>query len=177
MTVRDPLEQLATSRQRFVEFVRRRVRDDERAEDIVQASLARAVESFDSLREQDRLAPWFYSILRNAITDSYRQGARSKEVSLPPELDLEDEQYIERQLCECFAALLPALQPQYAELIERLDLQGEQSAAAAEDMGISANNLKVRHHRARQALKRRLQETCRVCAEHHCLDCTCRETD
>jgi hypothetical protein len=27
---------------------------------------------------------------------------------------------------------------------------------------------------ARQALKQRLEETCRICAVHGCLDCTCQ---
>jgi RNA polymerase sigma-70 factor (ECF subfamily) len=30
-------------------------------------------------------------------------------------------------------------------------------------------------HRARQALRRRLEESCGTCAEHACLDCSCGE--
>ena len=32
-----------------------------------------------------------------------------------------------------------------------------------------------RVHRARQALKARLKESCGLCAEHGCVDCTCRK--
>ena len=32
----------------------------------------------------------------------------------------------------------------------------------------------VRLHRARKALRLRLEETCRACADHGCLDCTCK---
>jgi len=175
MNVADSVEQLARSRERFLAFVKSRIDDPELAEDIVQTSLARAVESFDSLRAHDRVVPWFYTILRNAITDSYRQRGKAREVELPPEFDVADEPEMERRLCECFSALLPAIKPEYAELIESLDLGDEAPEAAARRLGITANNLKVRHHRARQALRQRLDETCRVCARHHCLDCTCQE--
>ena len=39
--------------------------------------------------------------------------------------------------------------------------------------GISLDNVKVRRHRARKALRERLVDTCRLCADHGCLDCTC----
>jgi RNA polymerase sigma-70 factor (ECF subfamily) len=77
-------------------------------------------------------------------------------------------------LCECFRSLLPSLNPDYAEIIEVLDLQDAPTTVTAERLQLSPSALKVKRHRARQALKRRLEETCRVCAQHHCLDCTCK---
>jgi RNA polymerase sigma-70 factor (ECF subfamily) len=174
MNSTDGVEQLALSRDRFLAFVNSRISDPGLAEDIVQTSLVRAAESIDNLKDRDRLVPWFYAILRNAVTDSYRQHAKPREVELPANFDIAEEPELERHLCECFAALLPSLKPEYAELIESLDLANEGSNVTALRLGLSVNNLKVRHHRARQALKRKLEETCRVCAEHHCLDCTCQ---
>ena len=58
----------------------------------------------------------------------------------------------EAVLCACFVPLVGALKPEYAELIELLDLRGEVTEAAAARLGITPNNLKVRRHRARQAL-------------------------
>ena len=79
----------------------------------------------------------------------------------------------EQVLCACFRELIPALKPDYALLIERLDLANGDSAQVAAELELTPNNLKVRHHRARQALRRRLEESCRLCAKHGCLDCTC----
>lgn len=169
----DAIAQLALSQDRFLAFVRARVADPEVAEDVLQASLLKAVEGIGKLRDQERLVPWFYSILRNAVTDIYRQHGKFREVELPPEFDIAEEPELVRRLCECFEALLPTLKPEYAEIIESLDLTGEGSEATAARLGVSATNLKVRHHRARQALKRSLEQTCRVCAQHHCIDCTC----
>jgi DNA-directed RNA polymerase specialized sigma24 family protein len=39
--------------------------------------------------------------------------------------------------------------------------------------GITANNLTVRLHRARQRLRIELERTCRICSRHGCLDCSC----
>jgi RNA polymerase sigma-70 factor (ECF subfamily) len=171
----ETIETLADFRERFLAYVRQRVADPELAEDVVQTSLLKAAESLGSLRSQDSLMPWFYAILRNAITDAYRTRARGLEVAMANDFDAEEEEEVHAALCECLAMLVPTLRTEYATLIEGLDLRGEPSDGMAERLGVTSNNLKVRHHRARRALRRRLEETCRVCAEHHCLDCTCRE--
>jgi RNA polymerase sigma-70 factor (ECF subfamily) len=71
--------------------------------------------------------------------------------------------------------LIPTLKPEYADLIQRLDLKGEITDEVAAALDLNANNLRVRHHRARQQLRERLEQTCRMCAKHGCLDCTCHE--
>jgi RNA polymerase sigma-70 factor (ECF subfamily) len=171
----ETIETLAGFRERFLGYARRRISDPQVAEDVVQTSLLKAAESLGSLRSQESLIPWFYGILRNAITDAYRTRARTLEVALVDDFDAEEEEQVHAALCECFAALLPGLRAEYATLIDHLDLRGEPSNEMAQRLGITAKNLKVRHHRARQALRKRLAETCRVCAEHHCLDCTCED--
>jgi RNA polymerase sigma-70 factor (ECF subfamily) len=76
-------------------------------------------------------------------------------------------------LCECFRELLPALKPEYADILAALDLGDEDTAAYARRAGLTPSNLKVRRHRARKALRQSLMDTCRLCADHGCLDCTC----
>ncbi len=172
----DFADELLLSRERFLNFVTGRIHDRDLAEDIVQDSLLRALRAAPELRDESRLVSWFYSILRNAITDAQRK--RSVELRrgepLTESFDLpEPPAEVEAALCECFRELLPSLRPEYAELVERLDLHEEPQAEVADALGITRNNLKVRHHRARRALRARLEETCRVCSEHGCLDCTC----
>jgi RNA polymerase sigma-70 factor (ECF subfamily) len=166
---------LLNSRQQFLDYVRRRIADPELAEDILQESLLRAIQAAPTLRHEDRLIPWFRSILQNAIVDAYRRrGVERKYVDDAELEELPAESEDEAVLCTCFQALVPTLKPEYAELIQALDLGREPPEAVAKRLGITPNNLKVRRHRARQALRQRLEETCRTCAEHHCLDCTCR---
>jgi RNA polymerase sigma-70 factor, ECF subfamily len=166
---------LLEAREKFLGYIRKRIDDPELAEDILQDSLLRATQAAPTLRDQDRLIPWFYRILQNAITDTYRRRGVERKHVVPvvaeePRVEPEDE----ATLCECFRALVPTLKTEYAELIQAIELGGETPEAAAQRLGVTPNNLKVRRHRARQALRRRLEETCRSCAEHGCLDCTCR---
>ena len=165
---------LLDARGQFLGYIRKRIDDPELAEDILQDGLLRAVRAAPELRDEERLVPWFYRVLQNAIVDAYRR--RSAEharviVADVPEIAAEPED--DAELCACFERLIPTLKTEYADLIRALELGQESPGAAAERLGITTNNLKVRRHRARQALRQRLEETCRTCADHGCLDCTC----
>jgi RNA polymerase sigma-70 factor (ECF subfamily) len=179
-TARPPLDgllgsRLLDAREQLLGYVRKRIDDPELAEDILQDSLLRALRAAPDLRDERRLVPWFYRILQHAIVDAYRRrGAATKRVALTEETEPSVEPADEAELCACFRDLIPTLKPEYAELIEAVELGSESPEAAAQRLGVTPNNLKVRRHRARQALRRRLEETCRACAEHGCLDCTCR---
>ena len=58
-------------------------------------------------------------------------------------------------------------------VFRRVDLEGEAVNGAAQAIGITPNNAGVRLHRARKALLREVQRSCRTCATHGCLDCSC----
>ena len=170
------MQPLLDARERFLGFLRSKLGDAELAEDVLQESLLKALRAAPDIRDDERLVAWFYRVLQNAVVDVYRRrGADRGRLTGLEGVDLaaEPEETEEAVLCECFRDLVPALKPEYGELIRALDLEGEAPEAAAARLGITPNNLKVRRHRARQALRARLEETCRVCAEHHCLECTC----
>lgn len=167
--------ELLHHRQQLLGFARRKLADPDLAEDVFQDSLLKALRAAPDLRDRDKLLPWFYRILNNAIAETYRRR-QVEEKSLQRfgyEQELAADEEETRALCVCFRALIPTLKPEYAELIDSLDLAGGDPAQVAARLGITANNLKVRRHRARLALRRRLEESCRLCAEHGCLDCTC----
>lgn len=169
------VQRLLAHRAKLLAFVRKRTSDADLAEDIFQDALLKALRSAPSLEEETKLLAWFYRVLRNAITDSYRRAAaedRRAEAAVrafEPEIEPE----AERELCECFNDLIPALKPEYRELILAIELGGESPESAAKRLGVERNNLKVRRFRARQQLREKLEETCRACAKHGCLDCTC----
>ena len=166
---------LLESRAALLAFIRSKVSDAEAAEDILQDSLLKALRAAPTLRDEERLVSWFYQIVRHAIADHYRrlgreaQGleayAREEETIAEPE--------DEARLCRCVEPLIPTLKAEYADVITRVDLGGAASDVAAAAFGITPDNLKVRRMRARKQLRQRLEETCRACATHGCLDCTC----
>lgn len=67
------IEQLIQSSGKLLAHVRSKVSDPVLAEDLLQESLLKALRSAPTLRDEEKLLPWFYTILNNAITDLYRR--------------------------------------------------------------------------------------------------------
>jgi RNA polymerase sigma factor (sigma-70 family) len=162
---------------RFLAFLTSRVGHLQTAEEILQTALARIIER-DPLIDLESVSAWFYRVLRNAIADYYRRQAaesRALDAWRTEQAELEDDDDLQRTVCACVGDLIPRLKPEYAELLVRVELNGESLQDAAKSLAITPNNASVRLHRARQSLKQRLEETCRTCAAHGCLDCNCQE--
>lgn len=172
----DQLERLVELRTRFLSFLRPRVSDMATAEDILQAAFVRAVEHGAELRDGESAVAWFYSILRNALTDHYRRAAtRSKAMEgFGAEFSEVYEPAIEAEVCACISEVVKDLKPAYRTAIERVDLGGETIEAFARSEKTTKNNASVRLYRARKEVAKKLTAVCGVCAEHKCHDCSCR---
>ena len=165
----------------FRSFLRRRIGDEALAEDLLQQSFVKAVEHQHSLRNEDSVVAWFYRVLRNTVIDYYRMhGAESRrDEAFLQELTHrgEDKEMLldemKAAVCQCLYGIMPELRSNYRELLRRIDLEGESPAHVADDLNITLNNLTVRLHRARQALREGLERSCGVCSQHGCLNCTC----
>lgn len=170
-------EQLLQQLDAFTAFARARVGDPDLAADVVQDSLLKAVKSAPQLRDDESVTAWFYRTLRRTLIDLYRRRSANQRAleRIEQELNAPADAEEERTVCACIESLMPTLNPDYAELIRRLDLNQQSVEQVGADLGLNANNLRVRHHRARQQLRERLEQTCRLCAKHGCLDCTCRD--
>jgi len=175
--IRQLERQLLAELEKFTNFARSRVCDPHLAADVVQDSLLKALKSADQLRDDESVTAWFYRILRRSIIDLYRRRATSQTTleRLEHEVNSAPDPEEQRVICRCLETLIPTLKPDYAELIRRLDLGNESPEQVGGALGMTANNLRVRHHRARQQLRERLELTCRMCAKHGCLDCTCQD--
>lgn len=65
------------------------------------------------------------------------------------------------------------LQAGLPDILRRFDLEGESPAAVAQALQVTSNNLTVRLHPARRALRANLEQTCGLCTGHGCSNCTC----
>lgn len=170
---------LTEGRQKILNFLRRRLGDPEAAEDVLQAFMLRAIDRSSQLRDVHAVRGWLSQILATAIADHGRKSLRQRRtevVMAPTDLDgIQDgfDEEIDDAVCACLYALLPALRPEYADVIRRVDLEEQPRDAVAKDLGITLNNLTVRLHRGRQALKTRLEQMCQTCPVHGYLDCDC----
>lgn len=170
---------LVDNHRRFLAFLERRVRSREIAEDILQDAFVRGITRAPALGDGESIVAWFYRVLRNALIDHYRrQGAEQRAYArvlaesddrvAPTDTELFEE------VCACVRSLISTLKPDYAAAIQRVDLDGAALRTFAAEQSITPNNAAVRLHRAHQALKRQLVESCGTCAEHGCYRCECQ---
>lgn len=173
-----PLALLLENHRAFLRYLERRVGDRALAEDILQDAFAKVVDQPDRAPADEGVVPWFYRMLRNAAIDQFRRrGAASRAAdAFARELDVHatPEPELEAEICACVTRLAGSLKPEYADALQAIDVEGTPVKAFAERRGLSASNAGVRVFRAREALKKRLAESCGTCAEHGCRDCTCQ---
>lgn len=169
------LDALVASHRQFLGFLESRVGSRAAAEEILQAAFVRTLEKGGAIRDAESAVAWFYRLLRNAVADHYRRRASESRAldrdASPDDLPMDEE--LRDAVCACMSALLPTLKPEYAQMIDRVDLREAPLQDVAASLDITANNAAVRLHRARQALKKQLEQSCGTCAAHGCLDCSC----
>jgi RNA polymerase sigma-70 factor (ECF subfamily) len=174
---------LVESRQELLDFLRRRSDSLEEAEELLQRFSLRALERASNLRDVRTVRGWLGRVLASTIADHHRLiSRRRRRETTMEQIDIEGaaaapDSELDGAICSCLYKLLPTLKPEYAEVIWRADILGEPRDRIATSLGTSLNNVTVRLHRGRQALKKRLEEMCLTCPVHGFLDCRCDEAE
>jgi RNA polymerase sigma-70 factor (ECF subfamily) len=172
------LDTLLENHRAFLAYLTRRVGDRALAEDLLQEAFARTLARPEQVPDGDALVPWFYRALRNAAIDRFRRKGAADRALEAFARELETVETVpeetRREVCQCIGRLATTLKPDYAEALQAIEVEGQPVKAYAERKGLTAGNAAVRVFRAREALKRRVIESCGTCAEHGCVDCTCQ---
>jgi len=166
---------LLANHREFLSYVERRIGDRALAEEILQDAFVRSLDRTEEIRES--AIGWFYRVLRNAVIDQQRRRAATHRRldAFAAELGSEQESpELAAVACRCVGELAATLKPEYAEALQRIEVEGMPVAEYAQAAGISASNAGVRVFRAREALRKQVARACGTCAEHGCLDCCCK---
>ena len=155
-------------------FIRGRAHPND-VEDVLQLAAMRAIERSESLADPARVRAWLFRIYRNVAIDVVRRGARRRltfesVANLP-----ERPEPVAAESCGCSISQSRHLSPNYATVLELVDTNGLALGDAAAQLGISVNNVTVRLHRARKALRERMLEHCGVRSLADCIDCLCND--
>lgn len=154
----------------------------EDAEDVFQRFVVRALERGRDLRDIRSLRFWLGRVLTSTVADHMRRKRRDRnrewqatdeEIANVPATDGSAVPAV----CACLYRVLLTLPPGYATIVRRVDLLGEPRERIAASLGITPGNADVRLHRARRALRRRLEETCLTCPLAGFLDCQCEDAE
>jgi RNA polymerase sigma-70 factor (ECF subfamily) len=174
----DVVATLIDNHRKFLAFLNGRIANPADADEILQSAFVKGIEKSDSIRTGESVVAWFYRLLNNAVIDYYRHRdaeRRAMEQLVGMNTDTAIHQPdLESAVCQCVYALLPTLKDDYSRLLTRVDLEDASIAEVASETGMTANNARVKLHRARKAMYKQLKLSCGSCAEHGCLDCDCR---
>ncbi len=176
---RPPLSptEFAEHRPAMLRFARRKIRDEDLAEDAVQEALAAAVASAASFQGQSAVKTWLIGILNHKIQDTFRRegryvhlnGTDSNDDDLMDLLsnqrdesanDLGEDpasQVSRWRLGEALGNAIDELPATLKHVFTLLVLEGQETGQVCEELGISEANCWVRLHRARKRLAEQMQ--------------------
>lgn len=165
------LQLLQAERPRFLAFLRGRLRGEpqDAAEEILQDVQLKLWLRPPLLREATKVEAWLYRTLRNAATDYYRRGATYTQAL--EEFSRQPRPAAPGHICPCASRELAQLKPEYSQALRQIEMDEDRVEDFAQSHGLTANSASVRLHRARKALRRRMEQACAAC--DGCFDCTC----
>lgn len=146
---------------RLRSFIRRRVHDEQAAEDILQDIFLRIHASMGALRDMRKLESWLYQITRNAVIDHYRGQRATSE--LPDTLSVFDDTHgndMVARLAIDVREMAEALPEPYREAFRLTAYEGLSQKELAERLGLSYSGAKSRVQRARKKVKDMLMTCC-----------------
>ena len=170
----------AAHRTAMLRFARRKIRDEDLAEDAVQDALVAALASRDSFQGQSALRTWLIGILNHKIQDVFRRESRYVRPSAPEGSD--GEATGEDPLAEALAAVaaadltdparevsrrrmrdallleIEALPPTLKDVFVMQVIENVPTEEVCRRLRITEANCWVRLHRARKRLAERMQD-------------------
>jgi RNA polymerase sigma factor (sigma-70 family) len=160
---------------RLRNFIRRRVADQEDAEDILQDVFYELVEAYRLMKPVEQVTAWLFRVARNRITDLFRSKQRAAlragsgtvtdegemlelEEFLPSPDAGPDALYARSVLLDELDAALDELPEDQREVFVAHELMGQSFKELSAETGVSVNTLLSRKHYAVLYLRERLQE-------------------
>lgn len=142
-------------------FIRRRVSDENVADDLLQEVFVRVHTKLDSVSDNQRLAAWLYRIARNVIADHYRRaivvvGA----IDEVERADNPDDGNLNELVVAWVKNRIAQLPVTFREAVLLSELHGVPQTQIAKRIGLSESGTKSRVQRGRRMLKDQLLRCC-----------------
>lgn len=159
---------------RLLATARRMVRNDDEAQDVVQEAFLSAFASIATFSGDSKLSTWLHRIVVNAALMKLRRRRRKPEESIdellphftdqgywsdsPSSWDAPSDVLLQRrETREQVRRCIERLPETYRTVLMLRDIEDLDTDEVADLLGVSANAVKVRLHRARQALRTLLE--------------------
>ncbi len=142
-------------RTQFGRYALSAVGDRDAAQDAMQEAFIRAYDSLATCRNPDRFGAWFFRILTNQCRNAVarRRDTADLEAMDPPGGDRADAALERGELAAQLEAALARHTPEQREAFVLKHVDGRSYEEMAELLGVGTDALKMRVHRARDALR------------------------
>jgi RNA polymerase sigma-70 factor (ECF subfamily) len=151
----------------------------EDAEEVAQDTLMKVFENFDQLREPERVRPWVFRIAKNAclmkrrksvfapehelsiddfLPHSHEGGGESRKLEIADWSALPDDQVLRSEVQAVVRRAIGELPEIYRAVILLRDIEELTTEEAAQVLDVSQEVVKTRLHRARLAVRQKLDE-------------------
>jgi RNA polymerase sigma-70 factor (ECF subfamily) len=153
------------------------------AEDLCQEVFIKVESGLKNFRGESQLSTWIYRIATNTAVDRMRNPSFKYKVnegiSFEPvqkdDLDTEDkdpftgevtesteQQYVRKEMNSCIRNFIENLPENYRSVVILSELEGLKNKEIAEILHVSLETVKIRLHRARAQLRKKLESNCRL---------------
>ncbi len=138
-------------------------RNPERARDLVQDTLLRALRFESTFKQGSNLRAWLSQVMYSVFVSQCRRRSRERRVldgvAVDPSLWTHREQLAEMSnLSPALQRILGGLPPAYVQVLLLVDVHELPYRDAAEEIGVPVGTVMSRLHRARRMLRERLEE-------------------
>lgn len=150
-------------------YIRSKLDSQQDVEDILQDIFVKVQSNLCTLKDEEKLKSWIYSITNNAIIDYYRKRKRTCEF-----LDVEehiqnpycDEKYANGEISICLKNMINKLPDIYKQVITLVCMENMTQIEISKKLGLSYSCTKSRVQRAKKLLKDMLSDCCSLEFDH-----------
>jgi RNA polymerase sigma-70 factor, ECF subfamily len=151
---------------------------DAHAEDVAQEVFIKVHRGLDSLKDQEKLSSWIFSIALNTARDAMRSlksgvsvvdldggaGTPDRGPAIEQMADQRNKKYDEiiakREMAQCYVDFVKKLPENYYDVYVLSEFEGLADAEIASRLSMSLQTVKIRLHRARTRLHEELRANC-----------------
>jgi len=151
-----------------------RLAGEHEADDLTQEVFVKISRSLSGFKGESSLSTWIYKVATNTALDRFKSPAyRQEACTVPSEAELAqaaallsdgplpaDQQLIRDEMNDCIRGVVDGLPPDYRTVIALSEIHELKDKEIAEVLGVSLEAAKIRLHRARAALKDKLEDKC-----------------
>lgn len=142
-------------------FLLSKVSNQDDVDDLLQTILLKVHEALPSLKQHSSLKAWLFQLSNRTIIDFYRTKNTNTNISAD-DLWFEDNKQIENEMLKCVEPFIHELPDKYANLLQKVEIEGKSQKSYAEQHNMSYSTLKSQVQKGRSELKKVFEQCCEI---------------